>query len=108
MDYDWPGNIRELQSVIIRYCASEKIDLTTPSIAHAPANKQKLSARSFDSARTLRNQIEDFEKHLIHSCLMQNLWHRGKTAVQLGIDRKTLFNKLKRYNLLEYGTKFEM
>jgi transcriptional regulator with PAS, ATPase and Fis domain len=108
MDYDWPGNVRELQSVMIRYCARERIDLTTPSIAHAPGNKQKLSARSFDSARTLRDQVEDFEKHLIHSCLMQNLWHRGKTAVQLGIDRKTLFNKLKRYNLLEYGTKFEM
>lgn len=45
-------------------------------------------------------QVEAFEKRLISEALALIRWHRGKTSQRLGIDRKTLFNKMKRYGLL--------
>lgn len=48
----------------------------------------------------LRMALEEFEKQLIIEALKENLGHRGKTASILGIDRKTLYTKLKKYKII--------
>jgi len=43
--------------------------------------------------------LADHERRLIAQALEQHQWHRSKVAGQLGVDRKTLFSKMKRYGL---------
>lgn len=44
--------------------------------------------------------VEAFEKQFILDALKQNQGHRAKTAAMLGIDRKTLYTKLKKYGVI--------
>ena len=44
--------------------------------------------------------VEAFEKQFILDALKQNQGHRAKTAAMLGIDRKTLYTKLKKYRVI--------
>ena len=99
-EYDWPGNVRELQNVIIRYCATKRIDLITQIPIHeSTANSANHPIATFDPLKKLITQVEAFENNIIRSALEFNRWHRGETAKMLGVDRKTLFNKMKRYQL---------
>jgi transcriptional regulator with PAS, ATPase and Fis domain len=100
-DYDWPGNVRELQNVIIRYCAVNQIDMErrgagTPCVP-APVRQPETG----DPKSGLLFQMAELEKRIIAEALALHRWHRGKTARALGVDRKTLFNKMKRYGLVQ-------
>ena len=99
MDYDWPGNVRELQNVVIRYCHSGKIDLleSLRSPFAPPAPEETVDS---PDGRTLRAVMAGYEKKVIEGVLNQQRWHRGKAAQRLGVDRKTLFSKMKRHGLL--------
>ena len=50
-------------------------------------------------AQNLRMALEEFEKQFIIDTLNQNQGHRTKTAAMLGIDRKTLYTKMKKYGM---------
>jgi transcriptional regulator with PAS, ATPase and Fis domain len=99
MDYDWPGNVRELQNAIIRFCSLHVLELgaMTPSNI-SPPGAPSLRLPS-PEGKTLNAMMADFEKQIIAQTLAQHHWHRSRAAVQLGIDRKTLFSKIKRYQL---------
>lgn len=97
--YDWPGNVRELQNVLIRYCATKRIDLTSCAPTHAGSGGPKRFSVACDPSKKLQEQLEEYEGNTIRSALELDRWHRGDTARMLGIDRKTLFNKMKRYRL---------
>jgi DNA-binding NtrC family response regulator len=47
----------------------------------------------------LQMAVEEFEKQFILDALRQNQGHKAKTAAMLGIDRKTLYTKLKKYGV---------
>ncbi|WP_319522493.1 sigma 54-interacting transcriptional regulator [uncultured Desulfosarcina sp.] len=96
--HDWPGNVRELQNVMIRYCHSQKIELmeTLKSPFEAPVAEDIPPAG--DSV-TLRSMMDAYEKKVIEAALQRNQWHRSHAARLLGIDRKTLFTKMKRHGL---------
>jgi PAS domain S-box-containing protein len=87
--YDYPGNVRELQNILRRYLATGKLDLLhDPPQPDASEQKGSLSER-----------LNSYEKGIIESCLIQNRWHRGRTAASLGIDRKTLYTRIKALGL---------
>ena len=94
--YDWPGNVRELFNELRRYLATGEIELaggplaTAADLMHAPFLQEGLS---------LNQVMEAFEKFYLTRVLQQCAGHRGQVADQLGIDRKTLYTKLKRYNI---------
>jgi DNA-binding NtrC family response regulator len=95
-EYDWPGNVRELQNVLRSYLVMGRIDLAGST--RPRANRVEISAS--DGASTdldLHTSVADLEKRLIIKALDQERGHRGRAAVALGIDRKTLFRKMKRY-----------
>jgi transcriptional regulator with PAS, ATPase and Fis domain len=99
--YDWPGNVRELQNVIIRYCNQKSIDLPGASPQpEAPPDQMSYPNITGSGSRRLSEMIAKYEKLLILTTLNQNQWHRQKVADTLDIDRKTLFNKMKRYGLI--------
>lgn len=99
--YDWPGNVRELQNVIVRYCNQNTIDLTgASSKPEAPPDQMSYPDTAGMGPKNLNEMLAKYEKLLILTTLNQNQWHRRKAASALGIDRKTLFNKMKRYGLI--------
>jgi DNA-binding NtrC family response regulator len=99
--YDWPGNVRELQNVIQRFVTLREIDLP---LASNPADPQEIAAPgpafSDNSFAPLTEALNDAEKSYIVQCLHAHQWKRGRVAQVLGIDRRTLFRKMKSYGLL--------
>ncbi len=89
-NYDYPGNVRELQNILRRYLATGKLHF----LGHDQTN-QHVS----EQAGRLSERLNTYEKEIIERCLIQNQWHRGRTAESLGIDRKTLFTKMKAFGL---------
>jgi transcriptional regulator with PAS, ATPase and Fis domain len=94
-NHDWPGNVRELENVLKRYLSIQRLDFINPHKSHT-ANKGNDSMRE---SAGLRDAVELFEKDYIAKVLDQNYWHRGKTAKMLGIPERTLYRKLKKFQL---------
>jgi two-component system, NtrC family, response regulator AtoC len=89
--YGWPGNVRELQMVIQRAAIlSDKENLDEGDL---PLDLREGSGWKSAAVRTGLS-LAEMEKEYIETVLRQNEGHRGKTARALGIDPKTLYNKL--------------
>jgi DNA-binding NtrC family response regulator len=101
-EYDWPGNIRELDSLINRYvillgAASQNdgllIDLlgelqsgcTTPTSDIDPKDNSK---------KSLKQHLEEYEHMLIEAALNECQLNKKKAARKLGISVNTLWRKL--------------
>ncbi|MEE4311685.1 MAG: sigma-54 dependent transcriptional regulator [candidate division KSB1 bacterium] len=93
LTYDWPGNIRELRNVIERAIVVCEGDLIEPKHFSFPFRDRDASLDSHDFS------LEGAEKSQILRVLKQTDWQISKTAEILKIDRTTLYNKLKKYNL---------
>ncbi len=91
VDREWPGNARELRNVIERAMVVAKgniiteADVSIPSIAGAANHRTK--------------SLEEIEKDHIKVVLKENQWNIVRSALALGIDRVTLYNKIKKFDL---------
>jgi two-component system, NtrC family, response regulator HydG len=90
-DYGWPGNVRELQNIVHRSVIMA--DETTIDVADLP------DSFHFSASRTkgLGRKLEDVEREYIIDALAANKNNISQTAISLGIDRKTLRDKIKKY-----------
>jgi len=93
IEYNWPGNIRELENVMERAVVVSKKDVILPE--DFPESMRRDIHESVTPFRTL----EEFEKIHIKQVLDENDWNISKTSEDLGINRATLYNKIKKYNL---------
>ena len=94
--YDWPGNVRQLQSVIQRFVTLGRFDLEDLR----KDLKDPESGVGMDAEVTsLRIAMDNFEKRYIQRALDVNNWNRGKTASVLQLDQKTLYRKMKKVGL---------
>jgi DNA-binding NtrC family response regulator len=96
MSYDWPGNVRELENAIERALILEDGDTLLPRCFPWIGGQKKI--------KTLSNNhkiysLEEMEKQHIKWVLKETRGHKGKAANLLGIDRKTLYTKIKKYCL---------
>lgn len=92
--YDYPGNVRELRSAIERaVLLAEGPDIMS---SHLPPSIQ---AAGGAEVRPLFSTLEEQERHYIAKVLQVTRGHRGEAARILGIDRRTLYDKIKRYGL---------
>lgn len=89
-DYQWPGNVRELQNLIHRLVIMSED--TTIDIPDLPESFRFSGRRT----RGLDRKLEDVEREYIQDALAANKNNISKTAISLGIDRKTLRDKLKK------------
>ena len=97
MAHGWPGNVRELRNVLERGAVVSKghvIQVADLGIAVAPAGAGRAPEPSGEP-RTL----EDVEKRHIADVLSWTGGNVTQAARALGIDRMTLYNKIKRYGL---------
>ncbi len=99
--YDWPGNVRELQNTLHRYFTLKRLDfLGAPLKAPAPSPEMKFEP-IWPNEELLRDVVAHFEREYILKQLERYHWHRSKVASKLGIDRKTLFKKMRSYGVFE-------
>ena len=99
--YRWPGNIRELQNVVERAVLLGKS--TTIGLEDLPGNitdGQPISVQPVGT-RTLKDALSGPERQIILEVLKSNNWNRNATADQLGINRTTLYKKMKRLGIDE-------
>jgi DNA-binding NtrC family response regulator len=101
--YDWPGNVRELQNTVQRYITMGEIDfldLSRSADIETPECPPNLPGFRLDRPdQRLSKAVGDFEKEYIEHLLRENQWHRSRVANLLGIDRRTLFRKMKTYGI---------
>jgi len=88
--YDWPGNVRELEMVVLRAAL-----LSSETVIRS--EDLPLEVRPRVTPRVLRTDLtlEQMEREYVHAVFEKNRGHRGRTAEALGIDPKTLYNKLR-------------
>ena len=103
--YGWPGNVRELQNAIERSVLLGKGDLVSigdlPSNIISGENRTTPTTMPTDPNRkmTLKEALEGPERQIIYQVLKENNWNRNATADQLGINRTTLYKKMKKLDL---------
>ncbi|MGD9159681.1 MAG: sigma-54-dependent Fis family transcriptional regulator [Desulfobacteraceae bacterium] len=97
--YEWPGNVRELQNTIHRFITLKKLDFIELDSSDA-LYVEELPEMDFDNGFSLSESMETYEKKLLEKALDTHNWHKTRVADTLRIDRKTLFNKMKKYDLL--------
>lgn len=101
-NYEWPGNIRQLRNCLesaVVMCSSDTIEVgdLPPTICKSVAS---------DSITIpLGVSLQDSEKIIIAQTLLANKNNKTKTALSLGIGRKTLLRKIAEYNIEDTSTK---
>jgi len=101
-----PGNVRELQNLVERAVLLGKGDVIgLEDLPIGSATMPMLSMPQQPTAssgrRTLKEALEGPERQIILEVLNENDWNRNETADQLGINRTTLYKKMKRLGLEE-------
>ena len=97
-DYHWPGNVRELENVIehaVVVCKNNEITPGDLPNTVKESAREKAASHGPSSPKTL----EILEKQHIMEILDRNKGNISKSAKDLGIDRVTLYNKIKKYEI---------
>lgn len=106
LQYDWPGNIRELENVIERAINMLDLDaIIKPE--HLPdhmAGKRKALTYPKDKIKNiaeynLKKRVEILEKEIIESCLNDVGFNKNQAAKILNISRVSLYKKIDQYNI---------
>jgi two-component system, NtrC family, response regulator AtoC len=111
--YDYPGNIRELYNILQKAVAISPSGLVTPELLQLsnftnvyinPLADRRISMRSPKANIPSTNRsLTDVEATHIESLLHQHNGHRARVAEELCISERTLYRKLKQYNLQDVG-----
>jgi transcriptional regulator with GAF, ATPase, and Fis domain len=107
IEHDWPGNVRDLEHEI------QRVVMLAPEgtqIAPDRFSEELLSARARSAGavgrkggRPLAQVLEDVERDLVREALLAYGGNRSQAARKLGLSRKGLLNKIKRYALADVG-----
>jgi len=98
MEYDYLGNIRELENIIEHACVM--CQGTRIRKAHLPPELSPKSEKIIINEITSRPPLQSFEKQLIQETLEKHNGNKLLTAEELGLHRSTLWRKMKKYGLI--------
>lgn len=93
VQHRWPGNVRELRNAIDRAVLMEESDTITPK------SLPPLEADPVESAAEQHWTLEQLEEHYIREVLRQTRANYSRAAEILGINRKTLLEKRRKYGI---------
>lgn len=114
LNYEWPGNLREMRNIIKRAVLLTQSDFIEKNVLPAEIFQQNVlkhtdTVYGSQTGTTFSNDVfqpEDLklyssknEEQLIRIALEKAKYNKTKAAQILGIDRKTLYNKLKNYDI---------
>ena len=96
INYDWPGNIRELENVIERAVVLATGNTIFPGHlpSHLHEKKKSMLTLSFTDL-----SLKQTEKELIEKILQATGWNQSKAANKLGIHRNTLHSRIKKFGI---------
>ena len=100
MGYEWPGNIRQLRNMIrtmVVMCDRDKIDVH--DLPPEVSQRRQLPGSSASGANLAGVSLNDLEKKAIVDTLARTQGNREQAAKILGIGERTLYRKIKEYNL---------
>jgi len=101
--YPWPGNVRELENEIERaviLCESDMVGLDDLALCSA---RDRREAQASSGEENGYMELKDVEKDYIERVLRENGGNQSKASQILGINRKTLYLKIKKYGLDNTG-----
>jgi len=118
--YGWPGNVRELENAIERatiLCDAARLDAAhlPERVRNSDAGSRALSpdpepipmssasGNAATNARTLSDAMRDPERSALLAALAASGWNRSKAAASLGINRTTLYRKMRELGLKPMG-----
>jgi two-component system response regulator HydG/two-component system response regulator AtoC len=114
MEYDWPGNVRELINFIERAIILTEKEIISEELIEEYLELKKedermKQERHYNEGNTItlidketrKINLAEIEKNLILETLIKNNWNQTKTAIDLGISRKQLITKMKKYGLFK-------
>ncbi|HET7511604.1 MAG TPA: sigma-54 dependent transcriptional regulator [Chthoniobacterales bacterium] len=103
LDYGWPGNVRELQNAIeYAVVLARQSQITVkelPAEVQLPVVLQKTERAVASQSSGPARSLEEMERSAILDALAQCHGNKKKAAELLGIQRPTLYNKMKRYGI---------
>ena len=105
MFYNWPGNVRELENVMERaivLCKETVLnvnDLSETVLDYQTRNEGDVSGQQ-GQVLSLKESLKDPERRVIEEVLNMTGWNRKEAAKILDINRTTLYNKMREYDLI--------
>ncbi len=99
--YNYPGNVRELEHIIERSLIFSEGEIIYPEDLNLPRS-QVSKTPVFELPDMVNDEtgtLDEIEKKHIEKVLTQNKWNRNLTAQQLDVSLKTLYTKIKKYQL---------
>jgi len=99
LNYDFPGNVRELENAIEHSFVLCKTD--TIQLNHLPRDMREAEHENDDRRAPSKSPIEHAEARTIKELLEKHHWDKGKVAEILGMHRTTLWRKMKKLGISE-------
>ncbi len=106
-NHSWPGNIRELRNTVSRASAYYGNSLVQAEDVEPLVDSWEERPNSNSNSRSGYSVLKEMEKQMILDRLQKNSYNQRKTAIDLGIPKSTLHDKLKSFgiNVKELKTK---
>ena len=110
LEYDWPGNIRELENFIGRAIINMKFNDTIILEEHLPRISERKTGRpdaegemytpgEVDTSMPLNRVLDDTEREYIKKVLRETKYNKTRAAKKLGISIRNLYYKIEKYKL---------
>ncbi len=100
MNYQWPGNIRELDNVIKgAYATCDGFSIDMIDLPARLANLQKGAGPGAEGSKKLAELMDNYEREIIKSTLRATGGNCQQAAEELGIHRSALYKKMARLNI---------
>ncbi|MCB5272110.1 MAG: sigma-54 dependent transcriptional regulator [Candidatus Cloacimonetes bacterium] len=105
LSYSWPGNIRELRNFCKFIMINEKSITNATILRHLEqrtneaGNHQEVDNSRYLQIHNLKSSMVEYEKDYLMHQLQRHDWHVTNTAKNIGIERTTLYKKIKQFGL---------
>jgi len=99
-EYNWPGNIRELQNVMERLVVLGKEDIISHKSLPLDIIGGEIENAYVNEGVTLLEAMKEFERQSIVKALEKSKWNRKKASELLGIHYNTIIDNIKRFNIV--------
>ena len=98
--YTWPGNLREMKNIIRRAVLLTQTDIIQSDVIPVELKNSEKTVE-IEEEIEIENKVDiaSQERDLIEKTLIEVKYNKSKAAKVLGIDRKTLYNKINKYGL---------
>ncbi len=111
-DYSWPGNVRELENIVERMIilADQNLEYLPPELLPAEIRSNAFESNNNislnnETSQDMNTMIATYEKKLLLNALKKHHWNQSSAARELGVNEKTVRDKMKKYHIKKHSYK---